>query len=619
MRTRSLRHLALLATLTCAGALSACAGGTDLATSSLSGTGNDSVASVTMTATDGTTGVDSTSTAGSADASASDSSSGGADSSTTGAGCEDEICNGLDDDCDDMVDEGCDCEPEATQSCYSGPRGTAGVGVCVEGTQMCAEGSWGLCEGEVTPIDEACNGIDDDCDNEVDEGFGTEQCGQGICQVTLETCVDGVPGGDCVPGDPLAQEICGNGLDDTCDGTVDEDCDCNDGETQSCYGGPNGTQGVGLCAPGTQTCAGGQWPAECDGDVLPGAEMCDGLDNDCDAAADENDPGGGGACNTGLVGVCAQGHIHCNGGSLTCTQDVMAGAETCDGLDNDCDTGVDEGNPGGGGMCNTGLPGICSSGTNQCQGGALQCVQNQQAGTEVCDALDNDCDGSNNEGNPGGGQGCSTGLPGICSAGTTNCSGNSIVCNQNQAAGVEVCDGLDNDCDTGVDEGNPGGGAACFTGIPGSCSVGVQACSGGAVGCQQTVFPSAEICVNGIDEDCDATADDGCGCAHSLCVNSTALANGCSSCVSEVCAVDPFCCASAWDSICINEVATICADWSCTTCAHSPCLQGGALVSTCDTGPNCVSTICATDPFCCSTSWDALCVGEVASLCGITC
>ncbi|MFO0631369.1 MAG: MopE-related protein [Nannocystaceae bacterium] len=512
MRTRSLRrHLAGLATLTTASTLLACAGGTDLATSSLSGTGNDSVATVTATATatDGTTGPDSTSTAGSADASASDSSSGAADSGTTGPGCEDEICNGLDDDCDDMVDEGCDCEPDDTQSCYSGPRGTAGVGVCTEGTQLCAEGSWGLCEGEVTPLDEACNGVDDDCDDEVDEGFGTEQCGQGICQVTVDTCVDGVPGPDCVPGDPLAQEICGNGLDDTCDGTVDEDCDCNDGETQSCYGGPNGTQGVGLCAAGTQTCAGGQWPAECDGDVLPSAEMCDGLDNDCDAAADENDPGGGGACNTGLVGVCAQGHIHCNAGVLSCTQDVMAGAETCDGLDNDCDTGVDEG--------------------------------------------------------------------------------------------------------------NPGGGAACFTGIPGSCSVGVQACSGGAVGCQQTVFPSAEICVNGTDEDCDGTADDGCGCAHSLCVNSTALANGCSSCVSEVCAVDPFCCASGWDAICINEVATICADWSCTTCTHSPCLQGGALVSTCDTGPNCVSTICASDPFCCSTSWDALCVGEVASLCGITC
>jgi hypothetical protein len=51
-------------------------------------------------------------------------------------------------------------------------------------------------------------------------------------------------------------------------------------------------------------------------------------------------------------------------------------------------------------------------------------------------------------------------------------------------------------------------------------------------------------------------------------------------------------------------------------CAHDICQAGVALTASCDA---CVATICAVDPFCCSTSWDSLCVGEVASECGLTC
>jgi cysteine-rich repeat protein len=68
-------------------------------------------------------------------------------------------------------------------------------------------------------------------------------------------------------------------------------------------------------------------------------------------------------------------------------------AETCDGLDNDCNGVVDDGNPGGGGGCSTGQPGVCGPGTVTCNGGSLVCVPNQTPGTEVCDGVDNDCDG----------------------------------------------------------------------------------------------------------------------------------------------------------------------------------------------------------------------------------
>ena len=52
------------------------------------------------------------------------------------------------------------------------------------------------------------------------------------------------------------------------------------------------------------------------------------------------------------------------------------------------------------------------------------------------------------------------------------------------------------------------------------------------------------------------------------------------------------------------------------TCSHPICSSGAKLVSSCDT---CVTAICAGDPYCCRTAWDNICVGEVKSVCGETC
>jgi hypothetical protein len=71
-------------------------------------------------------------------------------------------------------------------------------------------------------------------------------------------------------------------------------------------------------------------------------EVCDAVDNDCDGTEDEGNPGGGATCGSD-VGECAPGTTMCSGGTLACQGEVGPAAETCDGLDNNCDTQLDEG------------------------------------------------------------------------------------------------------------------------------------------------------------------------------------------------------------------------------------------------------------------------------------
>ncbi|MFA6033066.1 MAG: MopE-related protein, partial [Myxococcota bacterium] len=402
-----------------------------------------------------------------------------------------ESCNGLDDNCNGSADEG---NPGGLQPCLTGQKG-----VCAAGTTECIAGNI-QCLQNIASSDEKCNGLDDDCDGTADndDPEGNVDCDTekpGICSPGTTHCREGKV--ECEQKATASEDIC-DGLDNDCDSTVDQ-------------GDPGGNllcnTGVpGLCAPGITHCRNGA--IACDQTVFPDGELCDGFDNDCDGAADNGNPGGGMACNIGKPGVCSAGVTECSGGKLICVQQVQASAEICDGLDNDCDGQVDNGDPGGRLACSTGKSGVCETGTTHCVVGKIRCSQNVMAGAEICDGLDNDCDGAVDNGNPGGDVLCSTGKNGECASGVTNCVLGGLVCDQKVQAAAELCDGLDNDCDGAVDNGDPSGNAACDTGKPGVCAAGVTHCMAAKVDCVQSVQASLEIC-DGLDNDCNGTADDG--------------------------------------------------------------------------------------------------------------
>lgn len=92
------------------------------------------------------------------------------------------------------------CETGDTRHCYTGKFGTEGVGVCEAGVERCVAGKWaGECRLQVQPSEEVCdNGLDDDCDGEVDEGCGSAQDGDD--SETGETGEDGGEQGDTPSG-----------------------------------------------------------------------------------------------------------------------------------------------------------------------------------------------------------------------------------------------------------------------------------------------------------------------------------------------------------------------------------------------------------------------------------
>lgn len=124
---------------------------------------------------------------------------------------------------------------------------------------------------------------------------------------------------------------------------------CASGETQDCYTGPVGTQGVGVCHAGTEVCLpdGTGWDT-CVGEAVPTVEDCATtmVDEDCDGLTPPCPCDAatyvGGVCDTGQPGWCADGHQVCLAGFITCVG-TSPWIETCgNGVDESC-TGTPDG------------------------------------------------------------------------------------------------------------------------------------------------------------------------------------------------------------------------------------------------------------------------------------
>ena len=223
-----------------------------------------------------------------------------------------EVCDGVDNDCDTLVD----LNPDGSSVVAPDPCGTGLPGQCATGHLECSAAGQAVCRVDVPPDEELCNLADDDCDGAIDEG-------------TLNDC------GRC---GPTPEERC-DGADTDCDGRVDEGRLCADGLLCAHGACAPACGDLDACEAGRR-CDRGACVALCAGRECPPGEVCapeTGLCERCEG--DECEvacvPG---ACATGpCADVRCEGDTFCREGDcvFSCAHVSCAYGELC--IDGACE------------------------------------------------------------------------------------------------------------------------------------------------------------------------------------------------------------------------------------------------------------------------------------------
>ncbi|MBU0980205.1 MAG: right-handed parallel beta-helix repeat-containing protein [Nanoarchaeota archaeon] len=254
-----------------------------------------------------------------------------------------------------------------------------------------------------------------------------------------------------------------------------------------------------------------------DENINPGhPELCDGLDNDCNAGTED---GSGEAwyyvsCDGSDTDLCLEGRYECVSAAQYCTDNTGSTLDMCNGFDEDCNTMTPDGfdevwydDP-----CDGSDTDFCDEGAYYCDAGSQECSDTTGNNLESCNGFDDDCNILTEDGTdePWLGDLCDGLDTDMCEEGQYECQSGSQFCTDTTGNDYDLCNGADDDCNPLTIDGFD----EVWYGVPcdgpdyGLCEEGSYFCDAGSQECDDSSGDDYELC-NGLDDDCNIATDDG--------------------------------------------------------------------------------------------------------------